>query len=141
MTPSDIVGLPDFSCFARVKGRDRAPQVFRVDTRKVDEGDARMREAIQTASRNTYGRDWRQVDQWIRLASDLQGPPDLFGKDNRRGDGLSIAPIVAAASPSPTPGSPYGDHASSIQKETGRDDLLGDVALLQDVPTSEATAE
>ena len=35
ITPSDIVGLPEFSCFARMRGM---AMPFHIDTRCVDEG-------------------------------------------------------------------------------------------------------
>lgn len=77
VTPSDIVGLPDFACFVRAHGRSREPYVFRAETRKVDYGSDETLERIRAHSRAAYGRDMRQVDEWLKMASDWQGEPNL----------------------------------------------------------------
>ena len=75
--PSDIVGLPDFACFVRVRDANRQPSVFRVDTRKADAGNESVFERIREASRQQYGRDAAEVDYWLRLASRFQNEPDI----------------------------------------------------------------
>jgi hypothetical protein len=77
VTPADIVGLPDFACFVRAHGASREPFVFRVETRKADYGSEATLARIRTRSRAVYGRDIREVDAWLKMASDLQGAPNL----------------------------------------------------------------
>lgn len=77
VAPGDIVGLPDFACYARVQDEQRQPQVFRIDTRKVDDGDGEALTAIIEASRRTHGRNAREVDAWLTQASARRGRPDL----------------------------------------------------------------
>jgi hypothetical protein len=77
VTPADIVGLPDFACFVRAHGPSREPYVFRVETRKVDAGSDATLARIRDRSRAVYGRDVREVDTWLNMASDLQGEPNL----------------------------------------------------------------
>ncbi|NJM42709.1 MAG: DUF87 domain-containing protein, partial [Anaerolineae bacterium] len=68
ISPSDIVGLPEYSCFARVRG---VSTPFRIDTRKAGDGSEATLQRIREASRAKYGRDAKLVDYWLRLASDL----------------------------------------------------------------------
>jgi hypothetical protein len=77
VTPADIVGLPDFACFVRAHGPSREPYVFRVETRKVDAGSDATLARIRDHSRAVYGRDMREVDAWLNMASDFQGEPNL----------------------------------------------------------------
>jgi hypothetical protein len=77
VTPADIVGLPDFACFVRSHGPSREPFVFRVETRKVDEGSDETLARIRARSRAVYGRDMHEVDEWLKVASDFQGEPNL----------------------------------------------------------------
>jgi hypothetical protein len=121
--PSDIIGLPDYACFAKVRSADGSPGVFRLDTRKVDAGDAQMREAIQQASRVQFGRNVDEVDRWIREASDLQGPPDVFNGNTfgRRGFAGANGPSVDVfarpqAAAVPVSDEPYGDYAPTVDR-------------------------
>lgn len=77
VTPADIVGLPDFACFVRAHGPLREPYVFRVETRKADQGSDETLARIRARSRAAYGRDMKEVDAWLNVASDFQGEPNL----------------------------------------------------------------
>ncbi|MGQ9890034.1 MAG: TraM recognition domain-containing protein, partial [Aggregatilineales bacterium] len=87
VTPSDIVGLPDYACFARIRDERRQPVVFRVDTRKVEDGDPAIFAAIREASRQRYGRCAAQVDYWLRQAASFHGPADVIDEEPRAGAG------------------------------------------------------
>jgi hypothetical protein len=63
ISPADIVGLPEFSCFARLRG---VPLPFRIDTRRVEEGDAAAFERICASSRQICGRSLSTVDTWLQ---------------------------------------------------------------------------
>lgn len=115
--PSDIVGLPDYACFARLRGVS-AP--FRIDTRKADEGSAETLARIREHSRKTYGRDARMVDVWLAQASELQE-----GSEQTQNDGPAIF-----ARPQSVPGfmsavsvvadherTEYGDYAATLNGE------------------------
>ena len=82
VTASDIVGLPDYACFARLRGM---PMPFRVETRKVEDGDEAMFERIAAASREKYGRAASEVDAWLHQAAECQGEPPQ--PKQRRRDG------------------------------------------------------
>ncbi len=104
VTPSDIVGLPDFSCFARVRDANRQPSIFRVDTRKVDDGDPHAFERVREASRVKYGRDAADVDYWLRLASSYQGEPDIVASTYGGLAAGAPASVVNRQRPSPSDG-------------------------------------
>jgi hypothetical protein len=70
ISPADIVGLPEFSCFARLRG---VPMPFRIDTRRVEEGCAEKFKRVVAASMLTYGRDAEMVNKWLQCANELQG--------------------------------------------------------------------
>ena len=106
ITPSDIVGLPDYSCFARLRGV-AAP--FRIDTRKVEDGDATTLARIQARSREVHGRDARWVDAWLQQASALQGVTEEAGPVMR--GRMAEVPQVVVGDVG------YGDFAESVGVE------------------------
>ena len=106
ITPSDIVGLPDYSCFARLRGV-AAP--FRIDTRKVEDGDATTLARIQARSREVHGRDARWVDAWLQQASALQGTTEDAGPVMR--GRMAEVPQVVVGDVG------YGDFAESVGVE------------------------
>jgi hypothetical protein len=89
VTASDIVGLPDYACFVRVKD---IAMPFRVETRKADEGDADTFARIAEASRQKHGRAAAEVDAWLHLAAECQGEPQP--KPRRRNGPTGGPPIV-----------------------------------------------
>lgn len=70
IAPSDIVGLPDYACFARVRG---VSHPFRVETRKAEDGDEAALARIWAASRERYGRNAAVVDEWLRSSAECNG--------------------------------------------------------------------
>jgi len=120
ISPSDIVGLPEYSCFVRVRG---VSTPFRVDTRKADAGDEVVFERIREASRKTHGRDAKRVDEWLRLASDLQGQSDLAeqGAGKMRGGtvpGLSVSSTGGRRSAQPEGMNGLRDFAVTVEPES-----------------------
>ena len=120
VTASDIVGLPEYACFARVRG---TATPFRIDTRKVDDGDPQTFGRIREASRQTYGRDAVLVDEWLAQAGELHGTPDLV---DSAGKGY-MRPVPAVVMPEADVGGTkrkeaemkvVGDFATSVEKES-----------------------
>ncbi len=77
ITPSDIVGLPDFTCYVRARNGKGGQEVFCVETAKAPDPKPGDFERLWQASLNQCGRDAEAVDQWFALAQDEQGLPDL----------------------------------------------------------------
>jgi hypothetical protein len=69
ISPADIVGLPEFSCFTRLRG---VPMPFRIDTRRVEAGEMATFDRVRDVSRQAYGRAAVNVDKWLQHATDLQ---------------------------------------------------------------------
>jgi len=106
ISASDIVGLPDYACFARVRGVS-AP--FRVDTRKVEEGDSAVFNRICERSREVHGRDATWVDAWLQQASALQGATESL-MPMVRGRAMQVPRLTEDDST-------YGDFAESLQEQ------------------------
>ena len=115
--PSDIVGLPDYACFARLRGVS-AP--FRIDTRKADEGSTETLARIREHSRKTYGRDARMVDVWLAQASELQeggevaqnDGPAIFARPQSVPGFMTAVSVVADHERTE-----YGDYAATLNAE------------------------
>ena len=122
ITPSDIVGLPEYSCFVRVRG---IATPFRIDTRKADDGDPQTFEGIREASRQRYGRDATLVDEWLAQAGDLHGKPDVVDSAGKS----YMRPVPKVELPEANSGElnrneteagidRVGDYAVSVEKES-----------------------
>ncbi len=112
ITPSDIVGLPDYACFARLRG---VATPFRVDTLKVEDGDAAALARIQARSREVHGRDAVWVDAWLQQASALQGATEEAGPVKR--GRMAEVPQVAHEAAVAGVASPYGDFSEGVETE------------------------
>jgi len=84
VTSSDIVGLPDYTCYVRSRDTEHGQQVFRLHTRRADAGSEHTYQDVAAQSRERYGRDAKQVDTWLALARKYRGQPDLFGDSTGR---------------------------------------------------------
>lgn len=84
VTASDIVGLPDYTCYVRSRDTAHGQQVFRLHTRRADAGSPQSFQCIVTQSRQRYGRAAQQVDAWLALARKHRATPDLFGAAGRK---------------------------------------------------------
>ena len=113
ITPSDIVGLPDYACFARLRGV-AAP--FRIDTRKVEDGDAAALARIQARSREVHGRDAAWVDAWLQQASALQGATEEAGPI-MHGRGAEVPQVTHGIAAIGT-NSQYGDFSDVVSQES-----------------------
>jgi hypothetical protein len=72
VTAADINGLPDYACFVRTRGATGDPAVFRLETRKADDGDAALAATIRARSRERHGVDAALVDRWLGMAFGFQ---------------------------------------------------------------------
>jgi hypothetical protein len=63
----DIVGLPDYACFARVRDRGQ-PVVFRVETAAAPPGNPARLNALIAESRRRSGRPADDVERWLSAA-------------------------------------------------------------------------
>ena len=66
--PEDIVGLPDYACFGRVRDRGQ-PVVFRVETIQAPAGDQAALDALIASSRARAGRPAREVERMLALGA------------------------------------------------------------------------
>jgi hypothetical protein len=64
--PEDIVGLPDYACFVRVRDRGQ-PVVFRVETMQAPTGSAALVNPLIAESRRRAGRPAAEVDQLLAM--------------------------------------------------------------------------
>ncbi len=132
---SDIVGLPDHACFVRVRDRHRAMTVFRVETRRANEGDAALYEQIVNHSRETYGRDAALVDTWLQSSSAFQFESDLLDNTDgparfRRDQKVPPMPTNTANRVDDVSGDGPTAYAQEIEPET---DLAGELEASTDV--------
>lgn len=111
VTPADIVGLSDYSCFVRVQDDRRTPHVFRVDTRRVDEGNDMTFSRIRAQSREKYGRDASEVDKWVYRASKWQGKTSLVSESHS----VHLQPVLPLST------------ANTIQAPTGDKRQLAEI--------------
>jgi hypothetical protein len=77
LSQSDIVGLPDYTCYVRSRDGQGRQQVFQVRTQRLPEGDPSVLRAVQDHSRQNHCRSADEADKLIALAKSFRGTPDL----------------------------------------------------------------
>ena len=78
ITPNDIVGLPDFTCYVRVRNAKGKRRVFQCLTHRAPEPSKSIWNTVRTESRAKYCRPASEVDAWMGLAQDDQGLVDVM---------------------------------------------------------------
>ena len=84
ITPNDIVGLPDYTCYVRLRNKRGQPRVFRLQTDRAPEPETAAFNTVRAESIQRHCRDADTVDSWIKDAQQWQGKSD-FGQSNSHG--------------------------------------------------------
>ena len=71
VTDADIVGLPAYTCFMRLRDKNQAPVTLRARLYSAGEVDEEAVEEIRQASEESFGRDVLEVSEEVRLSSML----------------------------------------------------------------------
>jgi hypothetical protein len=79
ITPSDIVGLPDYTCYIRTRNARGQQRVFQCLTDKAPTPSAVTSEKVREQSRQKYCHRAEDVDAWIAQAQTDQGEIDMSG--------------------------------------------------------------
>lgn len=77
ISPGDIVGLSDFTCYVRVRNGQGKRRVFQCVTQRAPDSVQATWTEVRRLSRDTYCRPASQVDEWLGLAQDDQGNVDM----------------------------------------------------------------